>query len=672
MTVNETIKENRRRRELLQEKYDPISGDGSHTMPRVRVEISDSGFDALYLPERMTTDEPFVQMLIDAGSFQNAAKALSYDGDVTYTADDCIYTYTKIRIQYDFEFWAALFVKIKVKAKAGDSGRNDSLIPFVLNRGQRKYFKILYDLWIAGTPIRIILLKARQWGGSTLTQIFMMWIQMVHRKRWNSVICAHVEQTAREIQGMYTRALANYPAIYDDDATGEITFTPYMGSVKTRTVSSRECTITIGSAERPESLRGQDISMAHFSEVSSFPATDNKTPEDVVQSIASGIASARDTIIVYESTAKGVGNFMHREWVRAKKGGSAFVPVFVAWYEIDYYEEPIEDYATFIESMSEWEMQTFAAGATLEALAWYRKKRKEYAEDWRMMSEYPSNDIEAFQSTGQPYFNMQDVERLRRSCMPPAFTGDVTGDDNYGKKALNGIRFKADSNGKFKVWELPDDINMRNHRYVVVVDVNRGTSTKADNGIICVFDRYWMKDGGVPEVVAEWAGHIDMRYFIWKAVQIAKLYNDALLVVESNTPDSIAHSGFEMESIFDEIADVYPNLYSDTPPDKIIEGVPLRYGFRTTRASKLRVCSFHQVVISKDMYIERNMEAVDEHQVFEYKDNGALGAKEGCHDDRLITRAIGVWVCYDINPPALADDKRFAYRSKTVVNESTI
>ncbi|MBR5241403.1 MAG: hypothetical protein IKW05_05650, partial [Muribaculaceae bacterium] len=63
-----------------------------------------------------------------------------------------------------------MFVRIKNKMGDGD-------IPFKLNRPQRRLLAEMEEMRIKGKPIRIILLKARQWGGSTLVQIYMAWIQ---------------------------------------------------------------------------------------------------------------------------------------------------------------------------------------------------------------------------------------------------------------------------------------------------------------------------------------------------------------------------------------------------------------------------------------------------------------------------------------------------------------
>ena len=101
-----------------------------------------------------------------------------------------------------------------------------------------------------------------------------------------------------------------------------------------------------------------------LSEVSLFPATKGKKPEDLIQACTSGISEIPKTLIAYESTAKGVGNFFHREWLRAKSGKSNFTPVFVSWFEIDTYAKPISSYELFIDSMTEKEHRLFNMGAT--------------------------------------------------------------------------------------------------------------------------------------------------------------------------------------------------------------------------------------------------------------------------------------------------------------------
>ena len=63
-----------------------------------------------------------------------------------------------------------------------------------------------------------------------------------------------------------------------------------------------------------------------------------------------------------------------------------------------------------------------------------------------------------------------------------------------------------DKKNSLKVWVMPDASEKVRDRYVVVIDVGKGKSDAADNSDVVVFDRYWQKDGGVPEVAAEVVG----------------------------------------------------------------------------------------------------------------------------------------------------------------------
>ena len=111
---------------------------------------------------------------------------------------------------------------------------------FKLNRGQRKLIRVMFDMWQRDVPIRIILLKARQWGGSTLIQVFMIWIQLVHLRQWNSVIVSHIENTAKTIRGMYTKILDNYdPWLLDLNKEDVLKLTPFENSQKTKQLKVR-------------------------------------------------------------------------------------------------------------------------------------------------------------------------------------------------------------------------------------------------------------------------------------------------------------------------------------------------------------------------------------------------------------------------------------------------
>lgn len=182
-------------------------------------------------------------------------------------------------------------------------------------------------------------------------------------------------------------------------------------------------------------------------------------------------------------------------------------------------------------------------------------------------------------------------------------------------------------------------------------------SDSADYGVIKVFDRYWMSEGEVPSVVAMWWGRVDKDIAIWVAAQIAKWYCGAVLVVESNTYDSVVRDD-DTEFIFDVIADYYGNLYARTDSERIREGLPIKYGFHTNRSSKPMVINHYKGLLRERGYVERDAGTLDEARVYEVKENGSMGAKVGKHDDRLMATAIGLYVCYELDVPRVINKRK--------------
>lgn len=651
--INAYMEQNKKLHEKLFEPYNPITGRGSYTCERKPFKCRGITNGEILIPSDCF-EERIIERLNTLGSVRKYLKKLGLERTET-NVRLCIEQYAKARCRHDFEFWCATCVYIKDRNTEND-------ILFILNKGQRKALKQIYDDDKNGVPVRNIFLKSRQNGISTMVQMYMGWKQLVVIGQWHSVICAHIENTARVIRGMYTKMLKKYPS-YMLNNEKPLELTPFENSQKTRIVNGVGCRITIGSAEKPDGIVGDNISMAHFSEVGLYKTTEGKTPKQLVQSIVSGIAYKENTFIAYESTARGVGNFFYEEWQRAIRGESAFKPFFLAWFEFEDNMMRIKDYPKFIKSLSEYEQMLFGLGATLEHLMWRRNKIKEYSDEWRFMMEFPSTPDEAFQSTGRRFYPLADVVRLRKGVRKPIFVGDIYGKQMHGQDATKDLKFREETNGYLKIWEFPEEEKYTD-RYVVVVDIG-GLSEQSDRSVICVIDRKDMAKGGVPSVVAEWCGHIDHDLLAWKAVQIATAYQEALLIIESNTLESEQTEGDHFEFILDEIAYHYGNLFCRTSADKIKEGIPPRWGFHTNKSSKQMVCNHHKKVLRENLYNEPCEEAVNEHDTFEIKQNGSLGAVDGAHDDRHITRAIGIWACYQyLNPPKKCNPHNTTYKKQ--------
>ncbi len=651
LSTSDIIHENKKRLAAINAPYNQITGEGC-TGPRTPVEIKNCPIPRLWLPDSML-DNPTVETLIDKGF----TTLLTQAGiPITpQTLNQMWEDFSRIRLEYDFEFFAGTCCWITAKSRGKD-------ILFTLNRAQRTYLPYLEELRLAGKPIDIILCKARQWGGSTLTQLYMLWIQLVHKRNWNSVICGDIEGQSRNVTGMLTKCLKGLPLWLFGEP---VTSTPYEGSTSTRVLSVSNCRYSIGSAQKPDKLRSDDISMAHLTEVGLWKETKGKKPEDLVQSIFGTIYSGPYTMKILESTAKGVGNYFHRTWIDATEGRNNFTPVFIPWYCIDLYSKPLkrEDYPAFIESLDEYERHLFDLGATLEAIAWYRDKRREIPDEWRLFSEFPSTAAEAFQSTGRRVFKAQYVESARSGCVPAWWFGDIS-NGNFCEESPKDT-------DQLQIWLMPELDHTVRDRYIVSVDVG-GVSNKADYSCIVVADRLAMLDGGVPEIVACWHGHIEHDKLAWKAVEIARAYDNALLIIESNTLETDGTEGDNFEYILNEISGHYSNLFCRTSEQEIRQGRPRRWGFHTNSSTKPMVINFLIKALRDGLYIERCRETTFELDLYEFKENGKeMGAVEGNHDDRVMATAILIWACY--NTPIHRIEPNTGTKRKTrIVSEASI
>lgn len=637
LTAIETA--NRINHDKLFPEYDPYKGIGS-PITRFRLDFSDGQY--MQLPETMLS-VPLISSIVESGGVNNFATEQSL------SVADVEQAITRLRIEHDFEFWAATCGRIQDKL-------TKRYVPFILRNPQRKLLYHLMRGVINEQPIRIILLKARQWGGSTLVQLFMAWIQIFHRKRWHSAIVADIEDQARNIRKMYTTLAQEHPK----EVFG-IKFKPFESSQKNREIVGRECIIYLGSMQKPDSIRSADVMMAHLSEVGLWKETKGKKPEDIIQSIAGTIPSTEAlSMIVMESTAKGIGNFFHRAWQDAAGGKSGYEPVFVAWWEIEIYQTPFdsrEQMAQFVASMSDQEKRLFEIGATLEGIAWYREKKySENLDDWRMACEYPSTAAEAFQSTGRRAHNPLYVERMRRFCREALFIGDLFADVAFGKEAIGAsLRFVEHNGGLLRLWAKPEQ-GYKN-RYIVSVDIG-GRSDGADYSVISIIDRYWLSDGGVEECIGTWRGHLDQDLVIWKAVQIARWFDNALLAVERNSLDTKGSEGDHSLTILDEIKDYYPNLYYRIDSQKIKEGLPPMYGFHTNKSTKTDLVTKMNRRLREQSYIERDSRALDEADWYEIKPDGTYGAIDGQHDDIYMSRGIALLVSESMPTPFQLAEKQ--------------
>ena len=614
------IAENERRKAARTDDYDPVAGISCFG-DRVEVDTPVRGLSRARVPRAMLDDPLYA---VASGEKQ----------------------WRILRCRYDFEYWCVTCVKIKPKT-------GWRLTPLVLNRGQRKVLAVLEADRLAGRPIRIIVLKARQWGCSTLIQNYMAWIQMCLLPNWSSLICCHNKDSAVNIRRMYTELVRDYPAdMWDggDDGETKLLFKPVEGSSNVREIAGRGCRVAVTSSEAQDAIRGYDIAMAHLSETAFWRDTPSQSPNDLIRSVCGSVALIPYSLVAMESTANGMGNYFYEEWQRAKNGESDKRPVFVAWFEVETNTLPLSvPPADFVASLSDRELNLWRLGCTLEQINWYREKARADKDIQKLYAEYPSTDTEAFGATNAGVFDQADIDRLLKDCREPERRCAVVGDALYDRPG-----------GELEIWEEPRP----GAEYVVAVDVG-GRTASADWSVIAVVrrcdafsDRH--------EVVAQWRGHVDHDILVDIARVVAVRYNEALLVIESNSLESESGNGGGSNGyVLQRLADSYHNLYRRSRSD---DGSPVtswRIGFHTNRATKAALINGLVRAVREHEYVENSAGACYELAVYRQDERGAFGARRGYHDDMLMTRALALQVIYEIpalsGVPRLSDLNRYAW-----------
>ena len=350
---------------------------------------------------------PLVKRLIQYGSIDALLKVINKEEhnseDYEYPEEDYrsrsfkgYSTVCSFALSVRFPFLGCILRFIKNKGGGED-------VLFRLTRPQRRFVERLERLRKAGKPIRLVLLKARQWDGSTTSQIYMAWLQLIHKVGLNSLIIAHQGAGSDEIKDMFDRMIKSYPVemlhklgeTYNENEA-KLVGVGKSGSI--HRVPQRNCKIKIGTAERPDSCRGGDYNLVHLSEVGLWKVTDGKKPEDIVRSACSGVLLRPYTMIVYESTANGTGNFFQKEYDDAKNGKSQFEAMFVSWFDIEQYSLPIDNVEAFAtnlyvnrendnvssnrEESGKYLWWLWERGATLEAINWYIQERAKVYRAW--------------------------------------------------------------------------------------------------------------------------------------------------------------------------------------------------------------------------------------------------------------------------------------------------
>ncbi len=491
---------------------------------------------------------------------------------------------------------------LKIKTKSG------TVVPFRLNDAQRKLYAVAKRQQDAGKPVRLIILKARQLGFSTLTE-GLIFHACATRKNVNALIVAHREDATANLFRMsklfYDELPAPVKPMLRASNAQELVF-----ENPSKLRSEREARPGLRSRIRCATAGGRGIGRSdtlqcvHLSEYAFWPdGADGKA--STLAGILQAVPSLPGTMVVIESTANGFEDFKER-WDAAVAGENDFEPVFFAWFENPDYSMPVVP-------GTEWtpEERDLKAAYQLtdEQLQWRR---------WCIANncggsldmfrqEYPASPGEAFLHSGTGVFdNEQIVLRLER--LPgPAGRGEFTDGE-----------WTESETGAITLYELPEE----GVPYVLGGDT-AGEGSDYFTAIV------------IDNVTGRIAAKLRQKYsepeYVRQIYALGRFYNDALVAIETNFSTYPVMKLQEME---------YPNQYSREREDTYTRQMRKSYGFRTDRQSRPRAIANLVEVFSSHPEWFTDRELLEEMLTFCYNEDHRPEALAGKHDDLVMGAAI--------------------------------
>ena len=513
---------------------------------------------------------------------------------------------------------------LKIRTKKGD------IIALVLNPPQLRLYETIKALWEAGKPIRIIILKARQMGFSTLTAAIIFWLVVTNFNR-TAMVVAHEEKATKTIFGMYrlfftllpdwlkpqTRANSGYVLEFNPPTKSKSQVAGLNSVIKCATAGGQG----IG--------RSETVQYLHLSEYGFWPGN----PKDTYLGVAQTVPDDPGTMIIIESTANGFNDFKDK-WDLAvecqRTGEEGFVPIFFAWWEMPSYRRRVP--RDFQRTGEEEELAQLY-GLDDEQLQWrrYTINTKCGGDVERFRQEYPSSPEEAFIASGSCVFNqaaiIARIEELRKAEVEPIKTGayGIT----YGSSILD-IRkwqWREDAAGCIRIYREPEP----GVPYVIGADTAGSDGKGKDSDFFAAH----VLDNRTGAQVAVLHGKLGEREFTEQLYALGKAYNDALIGIETN------YSTYPNELI--QLMG-YRRLYVQQHTDEFTKKVINKYGWDTNQVTRPLIIDGLKDVAKHSMELIGDIPTLQEMLVFIKNASGRPEAEVGQHDDLVMSLAISHYI----------------------------
>lgn len=492
---------------------------------------------------------------------------------------------------------------IKIRDKRG------RIIPLILNKPQLKYYNVIKKLHEENKPIRIIILKSRQMGFSTETEAIITKNTTTHHN-YRAGIIAHKETSTTNIFEM-SKLMINYlpdairPAQRKSNAK-ELVFNNDEG---TGLDSKIKCMTAGGKGIG----RSDTFTALHLSELAFWEGDKKATMTGLLQAVP----NTPESMIIIESTANGYEYFKEM-WDSAVAGENDFYPLFVGWNELDEYSMP---YTGFTLTQDEIDLKE-KYNLTLEQLTWRRWCIKNNCSNDinQFKQEYPICPEEAFLSTGNCYFNKENIINRINTAPEPLVRGKFT--CYYDGIRIRNQKFLEQDDGNIKIYEYPQ----KRVPYVL------GGDTAGEGSDF--FTAHIINNITGKQVAVLKQQYNEIEY-VKQVYCLGMFYNCALIGLENNFSTYPTQKLAELN---------YPNQFVRKKEDQYNNKYEKSYGFKTTSITRPYILGLLQEIVHDNIDVIQDKDTLREMLTFIVNDKGRAEAEEGYHDDLVMALAISYYI----------------------------
>lgn len=519
----------------------------------------------------------------------------------------------------DFEKFCATYGEISDKSTGAK-------IKLKLNGAQRCVFEYLEKCRLSNVPCRLLVLKSRQLGISTLLQYYFTWLLLYHCELETFLSLCHNKQLSKSFVNSMASIYSRVDKEKKPHSVGDNVLEDHKGNH-----------LIFASAKNYNSTRGYNIGIAHLSESAFWHSKTSDWSEEVIRSVMGSVGNRKGTFVVMESTSDGKNNFFYRLWRDSIAGLTSYYPMFLSWNLCEYYAKTLSDRdKEELKSLSPKELSLIDNGISYEQLNWYRSKRKEFQDESSFLREFPSSADESFAMSSNDVFTHDEIEIYSNM----AREGHLI-DISHG---VNGDLI-SHSGSNFVQWIDIEDVKGIG-RFFVVVTIGSSVSETQPNVITC----WTIQENDVIKLCLERRYICDLDELIKDSILVARYYKNAMLIVEVNNLNRLGLSS--KEYYIRKLKKNYSRLYQQ-------EG---NIGYSLSYKRKLRGLFAFRRRLKENKIVDYSELMIDEMKNFVMEDEDVTATIDS-HEDVLLCRFILCDLLEIIGPFRPPLDPRTFYRN---------